>query len=151
MDDVTVTTMKFRISTSHPLYDIPYTRKCVYFTRKLSLKFAKRFEIYYIDDVMVSMKFSEPLFRKLSYYSASSSTSWLQNLTDISQIFHRNPTISKSQKFCSVIFLCTSKFWKIVCKDEKVRTRGCISSSAWYKLSFEPSTTSVRFVLWPCD
>ena len=30
MDDVTVTTMKFRISTSHPLYDIPYTRKCVY-------------------------------------------------------------------------------------------------------------------------
>ena len=41
----------------------------------------------------------------------------------------------------------TSKFWKIVCEDEKVRARGCISSSAWYKLSFEPSTNSVRFVL----
>ena len=41
----------------------------------------------------------------------------------------------------------TSKFWKIVCKGEKVCTRGCISSSAWYKLSFEPSTNSVRFVL----
>ena len=41
----------------------------------------------------------------------------------------------------------TSKFWKIVCEGEKVRARGCISSSAWYKLSFEPSTNSVRFVL----
>ena len=41
----------------------------------------------------------------------------------------------------------TSKFWKIVCEGEKVRTRGCISASAWYKLSFEPSTNSVRFVL----
>ena len=40
----------------------------------------------------------------------------------------------------------TSKFWKIVCEGEKVGTRGCISSSAWYELSFEPSTTSVRFV-----
>ena len=29
MDDVTVTSMKFRISTSHPLYDIPYTQKFV--------------------------------------------------------------------------------------------------------------------------
>ena len=44
-------------------------------------------------------------------------------------------------------FANTSKFWKIVCEGEKVRARGCISSSAWYKLSFEPSTTSVRFVL----
>ena len=41
----------------------------------------------------------------------------------------------------------TSKFVKIVCESEKVRTRGCNSSSARYKLSFEPSTTSVRFVL----
>ena len=40
-----------------------------------------------------------------------------------------------------------AKFLKIVCEGEKVRTRGCISSSPWYKLSFEPSTNSVRFVL----
>ena len=49
-------------------------------------------------------------------YTASSSASWLRNLTDISQlshrylinisqISHRNPTISGSHKFCSVIFL----------------------------------------------
>ena len=37
-------------------------------------------------------------------------------------------------------------FWKIVCKGEKFRASRCISSSAWYKLSFQPSTTSVRFV-----
>ena len=45
------------------------------------------------------------------------------------------------------LIVATSKFVKIVCEGEKVRTRGCNSSSAWYKLSFEPSTTSVRFVL----
>ena len=37
MDDVTVTTMKFRISTSHPLYEIPYTRKCVYIDVELEV------------------------------------------------------------------------------------------------------------------
>ena len=49
--------------------------------------------------------------------------------------------------FGNFLFGLTSKFWKIVCEGEKVRARGCISSSAWYKLSFEPSTNSVRFVL----
>ena len=52
------------------------------------------------------------------------------------------------QKLClPQLIISTSKFWKIVCEGEKVRARGCISSSAWYKLSFEPSTNSVRFVL----
>ena len=45
-----------------------------------------------------------------------------------------------------IIFPRTSKFLKIVCEGEKVRKRGCISSSTWYKLSFEPSHTSVCFV-----
>ena len=41
----------------------------------------------------------------------------------------------------------TSKCLKIVCEGEKFRTRGFISSSACYKLSFEQSTTLVQLVL----
>ena len=45
----------------------------------------------------------------------------------------------------------TLNFFKIVCKGDFFRKGGSNSWSAWYQLSFEPSTTSVRVDLFLCS